>query len=73
VPPRDDALDLRLLKHHLADEDRVRISCAAPGEIAPVAPIPGKERLLHSVTIDAAQAAGTGSEPTEPVAASLRY
>ena len=28
--PRDDTLDLRLLQHHLADEDRVRISRPAP-------------------------------------------
>ena len=54
VPARDHTLDLRLLQHHLAHEDRVRVACLPPGEVAPVVPEPGKQKLLH------------GSEPREP-------
>ena len=35
-PARDHALDLRLLQHHLADEDRVRIARLPPRQIATV-------------------------------------
>src|SRR5256885_2849722 len=40
----NDGGDLGLLKHELGDEDRVRIGGAAPGKIAAVFAIPGKER-----------------------------
>ena len=46
-PARDDALDLRLLQHHLADEDRVRIARPAPGQIAAVFRVPRREELVH--------------------------
>jgi hypothetical protein len=39
---RNDARDLRLLQHHLRDEDCVRITSAAPGQIAPLPGEPGE-------------------------------
>ena len=45
---RDDALDLRLLQHHLADEDRVRVARAPPREVAPVRREPLEQQLLHA-------------------------
>jgi len=39
---RDDALYLRLLEHHLGDEDRVRIARPPPGQITPVLRVPGE-------------------------------
>ena len=36
VPTRDHALDLCLLQHHLADEDRVWVLRVAPGQFPPV-------------------------------------
>ena len=35
-PARDHARDLRLLQHHLGDEDRVRVARPAPRQVAPV-------------------------------------
>ena len=46
-PARHDALDLRLLRHDLADEDRVRIARLPPGQVAAVSAEPGQEKLVH--------------------------
>ena len=45
---RDYSCDLSLLEHDLGDEDRVRIACTAPGEIAAVTAIPAEKRSLES-------------------------
>ncbi len=45
---RDDAIDLRLLQHHLAHEDRVRIPSVPPRQIATGACKPLEQRLLHA-------------------------
>ena len=44
---RHDSLDLRLLEHDLADEDRVGIAGASPRKVAPVLAKPGEEQLVH--------------------------
>ena len=44
---RHDAVDLRLLQHHLADEDRVRVGGLPPRQIAPICPEPSEKQLLH--------------------------
>ena len=44
---RDDAIDLRLLQHDLADEDRVRVARMAPGEVASELGVPRREPSLH--------------------------
>lgn len=36
-----------LLRHHLGNEDRVRIARAPPREVAPVCSEPGQEQLVH--------------------------
>lgn len=46
--PRDDSPDRRLLKHDLADEDRVRISRAPPRKVATRCLEPGEEQRLYS-------------------------
>ena len=46
-PARQDALHLRLLRHHLADEDRVRVLVFRQGRSAPVSAEPGQEQLFH--------------------------
>src|SRR5207244_11236412 len=51
VPARNHALDLRLLQHHLADEDRVRIGGPTPREIPPVLAEPGQQQLAHVVAV----------------------
>ncbi len=39
------ALDLRLLEHHLRDEDGVRVACLAPGQMrAPLGGVPRQQR-----------------------------
>ena len=38
-----NAGDLRLLQHHLADENAVRIARAAPGKVAAGPPVPGED------------------------------
>ena len=48
---RNDALDLRLLEHHLADEDRVRVARPPPRQVAAVLREPGEELLLHRGTL----------------------
>ena len=45
---RDHAVDLRLLKHDLRDEDRVRVTRATPREIAAVHVEPREEERLHA-------------------------
>ena len=50
---RDDAVDLRLLEHHLADKDRVWILRPAPRKVASVPGIPGEKQLAHGRTLDA--------------------
>ena len=47
LPARHDAVDLRLLRHHLGDEDRVRIAGPPPGQIAPVLAEPRQKQPLH--------------------------
>src|SRR5205823_7608167 len=47
LPARHDALHLRLLRHHLADEDRVRVPRPPPREVASVLGEPGQEKLFH--------------------------
>ena len=47
-PARDHAVDLRLLQHDLAHQDRVGIRRLAPREIAPVLAVPGQEQLPHA-------------------------
>src|SRR4029077_9086858 len=56
LPARDDAIDLRLLQHHLADEDGVRVAGVAPGQIATVRLEPGQELLLHGWSLEPAGA-----------------
>src|SRR5207245_4726686 len=40
---RDGPGDLRLLEHHFADKDAIRIPCAPPGKIATGAPVPAED------------------------------
>ena len=49
---RDDPVDLGLLQHHLGDEDRVRVTCPAPREIASGAPEPLDQELLHAGIVE---------------------
>ena len=44
---RDHALDLRLLQHHLRDEDRVRVLRPPPWQVASVLCKPGEQGGLH--------------------------
>ena len=46
--PRHDAADLRLLEHHLGDEDRVRVARPAPRQIGAVRGKPGEEPGVHA-------------------------
>ncbi len=39
------AIDLRLLEHHLGDEDAVRVTGLAPGEVSSVTAVPGQKAL----------------------------
>lgn len=39
----DDAGDLRLLEHHLGDEDRVRVARPAPRQVAAVCAVPARQ------------------------------
>ena len=43
----DHALHLRLLQHHLGDEDRVGIAGPTPGQVASVLREPGEQGCLH--------------------------
>ena len=47
LEPRRDACCLRLLQHHLGDEDRVRIAGSAPGQVALGPLVPSKQQLVH--------------------------
>jgi hypothetical protein len=47
-PARDDALDLRLLQHAFAHQDRVWITRRPPGQIPPVLAVPSQEKLFHA-------------------------
>jgi hypothetical protein len=47
----DHALDLRLLEHHLRDQDLVRVGGVAPREIPPVDPVPGEEASLKRAAL----------------------
>ena len=51
---RNDPVDLRLLEHHLADEDGVRVPRVTPREVAAGAVVPRQEEGLH------------GGDPTGP-------
>jgi hypothetical protein len=46
-----DALDLRLLQHHLRDEDRVRVARPPPGQVAGFPVEPGQQRGVHGPTL----------------------
>src|SRR5204862_2616641 len=46
----NDPRHLRLLEHHLADEDRPRVTGVAPRQVAARARRPAQERLLHQKT-----------------------
>jgi hypothetical protein len=46
--PRHDALDLRLLQHHLGDEDRVGIARPPPRQVTTVGGEPALERGVHT-------------------------
>ena len=48
---RHDPLDLRLLQHDLADEDRVRVARASPGKLAGVLPVPRQQQGLHAPSL----------------------
>ena len=61
---RDHARDLRLLQHHLADEDRVRIPRVAPGEIASVAVKPSQKQRLHDLHANRAHRPPPGRRPS---------
>ena len=75
-PARDHALDLRLLQHHLADEDRVRVTRLAPREWALVLAVPRQKRRLHGSerrrgsgrNVAKGRADGLGAPETEVVA-----
>ena len=41
-----DRADLRLLEHELGDENGVRVSCPAPGKIAPAFAVPSENCAL---------------------------
>ena len=45
---RDDGGDLRLLEHELGNEDCVRVTGPAPGEIAAVTAIPADKRAAKN-------------------------
>src|SRR5438105_1077375 len=47
---RQDAIDLRLLQHHLRHEDVIRVARAAPREVPAVAAIPSKQRPPETLT-----------------------
>ena len=47
LPARDHAIDLRLLEHHLGDEDRVGVVRVPPRQVAAVRGVPGQERFSH--------------------------
>ena len=42
-----DRLHGRLLEHHLRDPDAIRVAVAPPGQLAPVAAVPGEESALQ--------------------------
>src|SRR5207253_4496683 len=44
---RHDSRDLRLLEHHLRDEDCVRIPRTPPGQVPARPAMPGQERIPH--------------------------
>jgi len=44
---RHDAFHLRLLQHHLGDEDRVRVARVPPRQVAAVRGVPGEQGGLH--------------------------
>src|SRR5205823_5543130 len=48
----DDAPDLGLLQHELADEDHPWVPCQPPRQVAPVAGPPVEDRLYHVVIYD---------------------
>ena len=48
---RHDALHLRLLEHHLGDEDRVRVARPPPREVAPDGAVPREQLLLHAPSV----------------------
>ena len=49
---RQDAVDLRLLKLDLGDEDVVRVPGLAPRQIAPIPPIPVEQPSPESLSVD---------------------
>ena len=51
LPARQHALDLRLLGHDLADEDRVRVARPPPRQVASVLHEPRQEQILHGANV----------------------
>ena len=60
---RQDAFDLRLLEHHLGDEDVVRVVGAAPRQVAPVPAIPREQRRPKTTPGGRRRQGGRGSLP----------
>jgi hypothetical protein len=48
----DNAVDLRLLEHHLGDEDRVGIARLPPRKVAAVGPKPLSKQTLAHCSLD---------------------
>jgi len=48
----DDPINLRLLEHHLRDQDGVWIASPSPRKVATVLVEPGKESRLHDTTVE---------------------
>ena len=46
-----DRADLRLLEHELGDENGVRVSCPAPGKMAPGTMIPPQQRTAKAAGV----------------------
>ena len=60
---RQDAVDLRLLKHHLGHEDVVRVGRAAPWKIASVLPVPPEQSAPEALTGERQRQGGGGHPP----------
>ncbi len=63
--PRDDPRGLRLLKHHLGNEDRVRVASPSPGKVASVLGEPREQRFLHRPSLATVPAVTREVSPDE--------
>ena len=59
--PGDHPLDLGLLQHHLADEDRVGIPCVPPGEVTAVSGVPRDSAPFSPARVWGGGVRGTGA------------